>query len=209
MKTTHLLLTIAAIAAITASSACKEDDNGSTSTSTTTGTGGGGGGGDTPVVDSPDSTFTIACDGPNDNPTTGTASTSMIERCIYAAADKSLALNFENGDKDGAITIDILDFKGVGTYKTGKDETGSTVYMSTGATHGGSWGSNPAGTMSPHECTLTVEKTNLLEAAKPGFGYIVVSLDCPVLGGAAIGELTCQVSPSHFAFSVAKCEASP
>jgi hypothetical protein len=210
MKTTHLLLTLTAIAATTAGSACKEDDGSTTSTvTTTTGTQGAGGG--ATVADQFASTFTLACDGPKDDPTSGSAATSMLERCIYDATAKTLALNLENGDQNGAIDIDLVGFHGAGTYPTSKDESGTHLYVSTGAVSAATHQSNPAGSFSAHACDLVVEETNLPEVAIPegsaGHGYVVVSFDCGTLGAGAVGELTCTLTPSSFRFSVARCEA--
>lgn len=216
MKTSWLLVTLAAVAAVTTASACKEDDDDgssttSTSTTTTTGTQGGGGAAAT-VTDDWSAEFTLACDGPKDDPTSDTGVTTMVERCIYDATNKQLSVNFENGKLDGAIDIDVLDFHGEGTYTTSKDESGTSVYVSTGSVSAGTWQSSPPGDFSAHTCTITVEKTNLTEVeipqGAPTTGYLVLSLDCPVLGAATIGEITCDLTPAHFTFTVAKCEAT-
>lgn len=211
MKTTHLLLAVAAVIAVGASSACKEEDDGATTSTTTGGATTGGGGGDAAVVDSFGSTFSLACDGPSDDPTSGSAATSTLERCIYDAKAKTLSLNLENGKEDGAVLVDIVGFDGEGTYATSKEESGTHVYISTGNVNAATHESNPPGSFGAHACNVVVEKTNLttveIPNGAPGHGYVVVSFDCPTLGAAAVGELTCSVTPSAFRFSVASCEA--
>lgn len=211
MKTTSLLISLVAFTATAALGACGGNTGGSATTSSTTqGTGGG-----VTVTDAFDSTFSLTCDGPDDDPTSGSATTSMLERCIYNASSSALAFNVENGDQDGAINIDVANFHGVGTYTTTTGEGGdgdTTVYVSTGLVTAGTWESDPPGSWGAHTCTIRVEQTNLTEVEIPAgstaWGYIVLSLECPVLGNGAVGELTCQLTPSTFTFSVAKCMAT-